>query len=85
MTKCVRPSCDHELGPDQVEVDGKVYCCQACVDHCTDEECVREECKCGGNGECGCQSTDDCKCQNEEKHEGYCQGHGHHGGCCKNR
>lgn len=44
QTKCIRPSCKHELGPNKYERDGKVYCCKECADHCTDEKCVVENC-----------------------------------------
>ena len=43
MEKCVRPSCNCLIGENKVEVEGKVYCSQECVDNCTDEVCTLED------------------------------------------
>lgn len=76
MTKCSRPSCHCECKDQQVEIDGRIYCCQSCYDNCTDEECT-------------CDKEDGC-CQNKGHGHQCCQGHGHdhdqgHHCCCKDK
>ena len=46
MEKCSRPSCNGLIDETKVEVAGRMYCSQECVDKCTDETCVCHDCGC---------------------------------------
>ncbi|QDI91409.1 metallothionein [Salicibibacter halophilus] len=46
MEKCARPNCNCLAGENKTIVEGKVYCCEHCANHCTDETRTCEPCDC---------------------------------------